>query len=671
MKNLRITRTIAIVLLLAAIAASASAGGVLTPTGSPDQPIRIVDHQVRVVINNGFARTEVSQTFFNPNAVDLEAVYSFPVPRSAALSEVTIFIGEIELHGEVLTEDEADRIYGEQRDEGNDAGLASKSEFEDFEFRVSPVRANAETRLRFVYYQPIEIDTGVGRYVYPLESGGTDVAGASFWMRNKKVDATFSVDIELKSAYPVDEVRVPGFDGAVIDQLDAGHYTVHVESENGSLDRDIVFYYRLEDNLPGRVDLLCYRDDPTAAGTFMLIVTPGLDLQPLTQGADYCFVLDVSGSMSGAKIKTLADGVARGLGRLKPEDRFRVITFNGRARVVTSNGDGGWLSATEDNVDVTLRKVAALRPTGGTNMYEGLWAALDSLDPERATSIVLITDAVTNTGVIDPRAFHELLKQYDVRLFGFLLGNNANWPLMRMICETTGGFWKRVSNSDDLIGQILLARSKITHESLHDARLTIDGVKSVDATDRIIGKVYRGQQLVIFGRYEQPGPARVSLHASLTGEDKTYTTTIDFPEIDLDHPELERLWAMDRIDEVVTLGQTGYLSAAEAQEVIESLGVEFQLVTDHTSMVVLPDEVFAQYGIERLNQQRVAREVQAQQRTAAQSPRQTRMDRGQPMFEHASPAPGGTGGGAVTPFGLALLAAPLAMVLNRRKRSCI
>ena len=82
--------------------AVSQAAGILTPIGSGHQPIQIRDHQIKVVINNGFAITEVRQTFYNPNGKDLEAMYSFPIPKSASLSEVTIFVGEREIQGEVL-----------------------------------------------------------------------------------------------------------------------------------------------------------------------------------------------------------------------------------------------------------------------------------------------------------------------------------------------------------------------------------------------------------------------------------------------------------------------------------------------------------------------------------------------------------------------------------------
>ncbi len=39
-------------------------------------------------------------------------------------------------------------------------------------------------------------------------------------------------------------------------------------------------------------------------------------------------------------------------------------------------------------------------------------------------------------------------------------------------------------------------------------------------------------------------------NARLTGEDKTYRTTFDFPDVDTENPEIERLWALDQIEQI-------------------------------------------------------------------------------------------------------------------------
>ena len=633
----------------------AHAGGTLTPIGASHAPIQIRTHQVNVTINNGFAQTEVLQTFFNPNAADLEAVYAFPVPTSASLSEITINNGEKTLNGEVLPRAEAEQAYAEEKAAGNDVGLGSKNGYQTFEFKVSPVRAQSEAHLRFVYYQPLEIDTGMGRYVYPLEDGGTDEVAQSFWSANDQVEGELLFNVDLKSAVPVDGVRVPGFEqAALVDQIDTGHYRVELRQAGARLNRDFVLYYRLADNLPGRVEVIPYRASADKPGTFMMVVTPGVDLAPLNQGADYSFVLDTSGSMQG-KIHTLAEGVAQGLGQMTAQDRFRIVSFENSAREVV-----GWTAATPANVQTAIGQVKALQPGGGTNLYEGLELGLKDLDADRATSVILVTDGVTNQGFVEPAKFHRLVSQYDIRIFGFLMGNSANWPLMRTIAESTGGFYAGVSNADDIIGQILLAKSKVTHEAMHDASFKFSGARVFDTTGDNPKKIYRGQQQVIFGRYEKSGPATVTLHARLTGEDKVYTTNFDFPAVDTDNPEIERLWAMAQIEQLELKANIGQMPPSESDDAITHLGVQYQIVTDQTAMIVLDDESFARRGIDRRNQQRVALEQTAQSQRASQPVKTYRVDATQPTY--AQPAPhisrsggGGGGGGALDRQDIALL----------------
>ncbi len=657
-------RRLGLALGLLLLAQAAGAAGTLTPIDSPDAPIEIRDHHADVVIEGGFARTEVTQTFFNPNPSDLEALYAFPVPKGASLAEVSIQSGEIEIHGEVLPREEAERLYGVEKSAGNEAGLATKESYQRFEFRVFPVRAQSETRVRFRYYQPVEIDTGVGRYLYPLEEGGTDEVAEAFWLRNDTVTGSFSVALELRSGWPVVDVRTPGFEGAaVVEELGEGHHRVRIEQQGAKLARDFVFYWRLADDLPGRVEVVPYRAAGADGGTFMMVVTPGIDLQPLAAGVDWVFVLDASGSMNG-KIATLARGVGKALGELRPEDRFRLVTFSNRAHELTP----GFVPATPEAVQRWLANVQQIQAGGSTNLYEGLELGLERLDDDRATNLILVTDAVTNTGIVEPKRFHALMQKHDIRVFGFLMGNSANWPLMRTITGASGGFADSISNGDDLVGKVLLAKSKVTHEALHGVEVKIRGVETHDVTGAVIPKVYRGQQLVLFGKYAGDGEAKLAITARMTGEDKTYATRFAFPEVAEDHPELERLWALAKIEELEDLANAGLLPPEESKQAVQDLGVAHQIVTDETAMVVLSDEAFTRHGVERRNQARTATEHAAQARRRTAPIANHRVDSQQPAFPRKAPRLGG-GSGAIDPvsglIGLGLAAGAFAA---RRRR---
>ena len=635
------------------------AAGTLAPVESGCKQAEILSHDVKVVINNGFAKTEVIQQFRNGNDRTVEAVYSFPLPKSASLSEVTVQIGEKTIHGEVVDRKTAGEIYGEEKKKGRQAALAVKEGYQDFQFRIANLVPSGVATVRFVYYQALSVDTGVVRYVYPLEEGGTkDCAAEAFWRRSSKPAGKTTLRMIVRSAWPLESVRAPG--GTIVHEkleLEKGIADLSYELGSG-LERDFVFYYQLVSGLPGRLEVIPYRKAGAKEGTFLMLLTPGIDLKPITSGADYAFVLDRSGSMSGNKIRTLCEGVVRTLGTLRPEDRFRIITFDSSASDFTR----GWVAATPENVRKWSRKLSSLTPGGSTNLYDAMKMALRRLDEDRVTSIVLVTDGVTNTGVVSPKAFYQLMRSADVRVFGFLMGNSANWPLMRTICDASGGFYEGVSNQDDLLGKLLLAKSKIAFESLHDVSVKISGVPVFDLTGESIRKLYRGQQLAIFGRYRNGGPAEVSLTVKLSGRRRTYRCRVDFPGSDPDNPELERLWAMSRIEMFEDLANAGLTPKEEAASAIRDLGIQYQLVTDETSMLVLSDEAFESYGIKRSNRTRIAEEHAAQSRRRNAPIRNYRVyvprgESGESLFPGSAPR---LGGGAVSPF-LLLLAVLLAV----------
>src|SRR5438876_3459007 len=89
-----------ILLITLLISSSAFAAGTLVPVSSGAQAMQIKEHHVNVVIDNGFARTEVVQVFHNPNDKDLEAIYCFSVPEHGSISVMTIWSGVLEMTGE-------------------------------------------------------------------------------------------------------------------------------------------------------------------------------------------------------------------------------------------------------------------------------------------------------------------------------------------------------------------------------------------------------------------------------------------------------------------------------------------------------------------------------------------------------------------------------------------
>ena len=686
------TRTVSLIVVILSLfgVGTADAAGLLTPKGQSGS-LAILDHKVKVVVEDGYVVTEIDQVFVNTGVNDVEAVYSFPVPSHAAVAEFTYWLDGNPVTGEILKKQAACDLYEQEKAAGRETALAEKDEYRTFDISVYPVRSNSNVRVRLVYVQSASVDTGIGRYVYPLEEGGVDEERNAFWEVRDVVTGNFSFDFELKSSYPIDAVRLPEQPNAALNQLDSGHWTIGlhaigsgtagagfdeqvavleageapapatVASGVANLDKDIVVYWRHAPDLPGSVDLVTYKPDASGRGTFMLTFTPGDDLPSIENGRDWVFILDVSGSMQG-KFATLGNGVQQALGKLNPNDRFRIFTFNDSPRELTS----GFVNASVENVSHYTDAVGRLQSGGGTNLYAGLSAGLDALDSDRTSGIALVTDGVANVGITEKKEFLDMMSRHDVRLFTFIMGNSANKPLLEAMTEISNGFAVETSNSDDISGQLLQATAKIQHAALQNIRLDIDGLKVADLTPERIGSLYHGEQLQVLGHYWGTDEARIRLTGQVGGKDVEYKTAFMMPvQSDL-NPELERIWAYATIENLQS--KMDYFGAdQDTEDAITDLATEYGLVTDYTSMIVARDEVFAAQGIKRTNRERVATERAAQQTRAARAPQSRRVDQQKPMYKKRRPSTGGggSGGGAI---GLPMILPLIGLILFRRRK---
>ncbi len=433
----------------------------------------------------------------------------------------------------------------------------------------------------------------------------------------------------------------------------------------------MLVYWRQPEALPARVDLVPHKAEAEGRGTFMLTLTPGMDLQPITEGRDWVFVLDRSGSMEG-KMATLGEGVGQALSKLRSEDRFRIVTFSNNSDELTS----GFVAVTPEAVARWTEAVRNVRPNGGTNLYAGLDKGLKTLDADRTGAVVLVTDGEANVGVTETRRFLDLVKRQDTRLFTAIMGNSANTPLLEPLTRVSGGTAARVSNSDDVAGVLVAATGKVAYEALTDLSVSVEGEGGEGGTVRIadlegddLRSLYRGEQLVLTGHYWGEGPARVVLEGRIGGEPKRYETVVAMPATATRNPEIERLWAFQaiekRMEDMALLGVD-----ADAEAAVVDLSVENGLLTPLTAMIVVREERFEELGIARNNRDRLAIETEARDARAQAPVQTTRVDTSTPMFTTNRPSHSGGGSGNSGLIGLVFaFAAMVGGLVSRRARA--
>ncbi|MEZ4380985.1 MAG: VWA domain-containing protein [Nannocystaceae bacterium] len=153
-------------------------------------------------------------------------------------------------------------------------------------------------------------------------------------------------------------------------------------------------------------------------------------------------VIDRSGSMSDeGRMNYLKQGLKRMVSELKPGDLVNMVIFDHNVCTPLENFVVG-----RDRPQVLERAIDGLLPRGSTDLYSGLSTGYQLADrsyqPTYSNRVMLITDALTNTGVTDSQAIAMVGKYYDdrrIRLSGIGVGSSFNDELLDSLTERGKG----------------------------------------------------------------------------------------------------------------------------------------------------------------------------------------------------------------------------------------
>ncbi|MEM7152380.1 MAG: VWA domain-containing protein [Myxococcota bacterium] len=160
------------------------------------------------------------------------------------------------------------------------------------------------------------------------------------------------------------------------------------------------------------------------------------------RNANLSLVIDRSGSMSAeGRMEYLKRGLKQLTGQLKKGDMIHLALFDHSVCVPVKNFVVG-----RDPQSVLDKAIDSLQPRGSTNLHSGLQEGYQIADqayqPEYTNRVVMITDAIANTGVTDERLLSTVSRYYDkrqIRLSGVGVGRDFNDSLLDKLTEEGKG----------------------------------------------------------------------------------------------------------------------------------------------------------------------------------------------------------------------------------------
>jgi Ca-activated chloride channel family protein len=546
------------------------------PTHFPFAPLEVTSHQVNVKIDGQVAITSIDQEFYNPNDQHLEGYYMFPVPKGAHIDKFSMEIGGKTVDAELLPADKARRIYEDIVRKMRDPALLEYAGRDLFKVRVFPIEPHSRKPIKISYTELLRSDAGTVTYLYPLST-------EKFSARPIK---NLSVKIELKTAEPLASIYSPSHK-VEIKRDGPNRAVIGYESKDEKPDTDFQLVYSSDTRDVG-LRLITYKPDGDD-GYFLLLAAPTVKDETKPAAKDVVFVVDTSGSMAGAKLQQAQKALRFCVENLNSDDRFEIVRFSTEAEPLFRE----LVPADSDHRKRANSFIDDFKPIGGTAIADALQSAL-KVRPDKSDRpfvVIFLTDGLPTVGTRNPEEIVANIKKASgVRIFSFGIGSDVNTQLLDQIAEGTRAFSQYVLANEDLELKVSNFYTRIKEPALTNLKLDLGGgVRTAKMYPADLPDLFKGDQLVVAGRYSGAGDVEAKLTGNVGGREQTFTYKLHFDDRKTTDDYVPRLWAIRRVgfllDEIRVHGET-----TELRDETTELARKYGIVTPYTAYLIVEDE---------------------------------------------------------------------------------
>ncbi len=547
---------------------------------APVVPLAVQYHHVDVSIDDPVAVTKIDQIFKNPNPIELEGEYIFPLPEGSVVTEFTMHMDGQEVKGEILDAGKARGVYESIVRRQKDPALLEYVGTKMFKARVYPIPARGETRIGLTYSEMVPSDAGLRTYRYPLNTEK---------FSSKPLESVV-VGVRLKTTAPLLNVYSPSHTIEVVRKGDR-EARASYEAKNLKPDQDFILYYATsEDALGLNVATWTPRRED---GFFLLMLSPSVKTKRVAP-KDVVFVIDTSLSMGTAQNDAM--GAAKKALRycvraLRPEDRFNVLDFSMEVRTFEKR----LLPATEENVEDAVAYIDKMEARGATAIDDALREAMamGRASDDRPFMVVFLTDGTPTWGERDTAVIRGHVKDLNTmkaRVFAFGIGDDIDTLFLERLARDNHGARAFITGKEELEHVVTRFFDKVSNPILSDLALTIEGLRTFDVYPKPLPDLFKGDQIAVLGRFRGEGTHAVTLEGTVGEHEHRYVFEAPFGGKTNGGEFLPRFWASLKIghllEEIRLRGEN-----RELKEEIVRLSKKYGIMNNrYVSFLVVEDE---------------------------------------------------------------------------------
>ncbi|ELK23539.1 Inter-alpha-trypsin inhibitor heavy chain H2 [Myotis davidii] len=352
--------------------------------------VTLYSYKVQSTITSRMANTMIQTKVVNNSPQPQDVVFDVQIPKGAFISNFSMSVDGTTFTSSIKEKTVGRALYSQARAKDKSTGLVRSRvlDMENFKTEVN-IRPGAKVQFE-LHYQEVKWRK-LGSYEHRLHLNPGRLA------KHLEVDVWIIEPQGLKFLH-VPDTSDGHFDGVpVISKRDQKAHvsfkpTVAQQRKcsncsETAVDGELVVVYDVKrEESAGELEVF--------NGYFVHFFAPE-NMDPIPK--NILFVIDVSGSMWGVKMKQTVEAMKTILDDLRTDDQFSVVDFNHNVRTWRND----LVSATTTQVADAKKYIEKIQPNGGTNINEALLRAIfilneannmGMLDPNSVSLIILVSD---------------------------------------------------------------------------------------------------------------------------------------------------------------------------------------------------------------------------------------------------------------------------------------
>ena len=521
--------------------------------------------RIDVAIDDLLAEFTLTQRFRNDSAIDIEAVFTFPIPVDAVFLGLSAILGERELEGRVIEKQKAAREYEEAIAAGDSAILLERTHDGMLTANIGNLRPGETISVRLKFAEWLAFNGNDVRFRMPTSIapryGTPAMSPRDQPVTDLLAQYQFAAEVRVRGLLAKSQLASPSHLLVIGQNGDATVLTL----KSAWMDRDFLLDARFDD-----VDRCSAVADRDQDGDIVSVAIAA-DFEGTDEKLDVALVVDCSGSMGGTSIAQARSAMKQIVAGLHETDRVELIRFGSSHTAML----GAMRDLTRDTRSLLEEHIAATDANlGGTETIPALQTAASILEQtdrkaERSRIIFLITDGAIHSSQIDTLTAR--CRASGIRIFVVGVGLAGGVDVFQAFAKATGGAAEIVHPNEDMAARVVRHFQRV-----RKAVGKITGIQWPDTPSwtHVPSQFYSGDTIRIFARFNQKieGAVDVQWQAGQTGR---ASLPIRHGNAEAPVSTLSRMSASQRFAET-----GGHVERVQ-------IALDYQLLTDVTSVILV------------------------------------------------------------------------------------